>query len=84
MKSEYQLTEEQIIFSSVASIPTQLSDLTGGHGADVVFSSVSTDSNIARECWGGIASSGRFVDIGRKNVFKRSVLDSLPLHHGAS
>lgn len=82
--NEYDVTEEQVIFSSVKSIPARLSELTKGHGADVVFSSGSCDSNIARECWRGIAPFGRFVDFGRKNVLKRSVLDSLPLHRGAS
>ena len=81
---DYCLTEEQIIFSSVKSIPTRLSDLTKGHGADVVFCSGSSDSNIARECWRAIAPFGRFVDFGRKNVLKRSVIDSLPMHQGAS
>ena len=84
LKNEYGLTEKQVIFSSVKSIPARLSELTKGHGADVVFSSGSSDSNIARECWRGIAPFGRFVDFGRKNVLKRSVLDSLPLHRGAS
>lgn len=84
LTDNYHLAEEQIIFSSVKSIPLRLSDLTHGHGADVVFSSGSSDSNIARECWRGIAPFGRFVSFGRKNVLKRSVLDSLPLHHGAN
>lgn len=84
LKNEYDLTEKQVIFSSVKLIPARLSEPTKGHGADVVFSSGSSDSKIARECWRGIAPFGRFVDFGRKNVLKRSVLDSLPLHRGAS
>jgi len=84
MKADYHLAEEQIIFSSVKSIPARLSELTKGHGADIVFSSGSSDGNIARECWRGIAPFGRFIDFGRKNVLKRSVLDSLPLHRGAN
>ena len=82
--NDYRLTKEQIIFSSVKSIVARLSNLTKGHGADVIFSSGSSDSGIARECWRAIAPFGRFVDFGRKNVLRRSVLDSLPLHHGAS
>ena len=81
---EYALTEEQIIYSSEKSITERLSKLTKGHGADFVFSSGSSDSNIARECWRGIAPFGHFVNFGRKNVLKRGVIDSLPLQHGAT
>lgn len=84
IKNDHSLAKEQIIFSSVKSIPARLNHLTKGHGADVVFSSGSSDSNIARECWRGIAPFGRFVDFGRKNVLKRSVVDSLPMHRGAN
>lgn len=84
LKEEYHLAEEQIIFSSVKSIPARLKYLTKGHAADVVFSSGTSDTSIARECWRAIAPHGRFVDFGRKNVLKRSVIDSLPLHHGAN
>ena len=48
-----------------------------------MFGSGSSDSNIARECWRAIAPLGCFVDFGRKNVLKQSVIDSLPLHQGA-
>lgn len=37
IKIEYDLSEKQVIFSSVKSIPARLSELTKGHGADVVF-----------------------------------------------
>ena len=49
-----------------------------------MFGSGSSDSNIAREYWRAIAPFGHFVDFGRKNILKRSVIDSLPLHQGAS
>ena len=84
LREEFHLDEEQIIFSSVKSIPARLKYLTTGHAADVVFSSGASDTSIARECWRAIATHGRFVDFGRKNALKRSVIDSLPLHHGAS
>lgn len=84
VKNEYNLTDKQIIFSTVKSIPAHLSELTEGHGADIIFSSGLSNPNIARECWRGIAPFGRFVDFGRKNVLKRSVLDSVPMHRGAT
>ncbi len=84
IRQEYALPEEQIIHSSEKSITERLSKLTKGHGADFIFSSGSSDSNIARECWRGIAPFGHLVNFGRKNVLKRSVIDSLPLQHGAN
>ena len=84
MMANFPLAENQIIESSENSIPMRLRELTGGRGADVVFSTGSIDSGTARECWRYIAPFGRFADSGRKNVLKRNVLDSLPLHHGAT
>ncbi|KAL8749595.1 MAG: hypothetical protein Q9199_007590 [Rusavskia elegans] len=55
-----------------------------GHGIDVVFSCALSSSTVSHECWRHLAPIGRFVDCGRKNVLKRSVLDTLPLHTGAN
>jgi len=84
LKTEFGLTELQILLPSKISIPSQLNAVTGRRGADVVFSSGFVDASMARECWRWIAPFGRFVDSGRKNVLKRSVLDTVPLHRGAN
>ncbi|KAI4159807.1 MAG: hypothetical protein LQ342_006318 [Letrouitia transgressa] len=82
--AEFHLPREEIIKPSRESINSQLSALTGGHGVDVVFSCAFSSATVARECWRHLAPFGRFVDFGRKNVLKRSVLDTLPLHQGAN
>jgi acyl transferase domain-containing protein/NADPH:quinone reductase-like Zn-dependent oxidoreductase len=68
----------------VPSVASALSQLTKGHGADVVFSTgTSVETSSAREAWRCIARFGRFADAGRKDVLSRSAVDSLPLRAGA-
>ncbi|KAK6217897.1 hypothetical protein LQW54_003185 [Pestalotiopsis sp. IQ-011] len=70
--------------SDDTSVFEQLKDLVGADGADVVFSSVSADVNIAREAWRSIKRFGWFLSGGRKNVLRRSALDGVPVQRGAS
>ena len=81
---DFGLKDSQVLRPSELSVPSQLSAVSGGSSADVVFSSGFTDATTARECWRHIAPFGRFVDSGRKNVLKRSVVDTVPLHRGAN
>lgn len=80
---DYGLDERQILVTSDLPIISQLKESNGGRSPDVVFSSGSVDANVSRECWRYIAPFGRFVDSGRKNVLKRTHLDTCPLHRGA-
>lgn len=84
LKTEFSLSDSQILLPSEQSIGFQLKQAIGRSGADVIFSSGFVDASLARECWRDIAPFGRFVDTGRKNVLKRDVLDTLPLHRGAN
>ncbi|KAI1503395.1 KR domain-containing protein [Biscogniauxia marginata] len=78
------LSREQVILPSHGPIAARISQLTNGHGADVVFSDGSTvDPTVAHEAWRCIAQFGRFVDAGRKDVLSRSALDPVPLRRGA-
>lgn len=80
----FDLDERQVLMTSEKSIISQLKLSTGGRGPDVIFSSGSVNPHISRECWRHIEPFGRLVDSGRKNVLKRSSLDTLPLNRGAS
>ena len=82
--AQFNLPEKQVLLSTKASLSSQLRALTGREGVDVVFSSGFTRAHLAREAWRFIAPFGRFVDSGRKNVLKRSVMDTVPLHRGAN
>ncbi|KAL8779234.1 MAG: hypothetical protein Q9213_007041 [Squamulea squamosa] len=81
---ESYLANRQILCPSNQSIHSQMHTLTGGHGIDVVFSCAFFSSTVSRECSRHLALFDRFVDFDRKNVLKRSVLDTLPLHTGAN
>ena len=80
---EYGLPQSQVLANNPTAIEN-LSEINGGSGADIVFSSGSSDAGLAREAWRYIAPFGRFVDFGRKNVLKRSTLDTVPIHRGAN
>lgn len=84
LKAKFSLSDSQILLFSEHSIEFQLKTATGRSGADVVFSSGFVDASLARECWRDIAAFGRFVNIGRKNVLKKDVIDTVPLHRGAN
>lgn len=81
--AQYSTPRNQVHTTIDTTIPTQIGSITNGRGIDVVFSCAYTDGAISRECWRHITPFDRFVDFGRKNILKRSVLDTLPLHQGA-
>ncbi|KAG8164230.1 hypothetical protein KVR01_006148 [Diaporthe batatas] len=79
------LDQRQILGPGGGAVSTQLGRLTGGRGADVVFSTGSSvDTGSASEAWRHIAPFGRFVDAGRKHVLDRGALDTVPFARGAS
>ncbi|KMU81132.1 lovastatin nonaketide synthase [Coccidioides immitis RMSCC 3703] len=63
---------------------TQIDEIFGPRGIDVIFCSGQSSPGIVRECWRRIAPFGRAIACGRKNVLKRSVLDTVPLNHGGT
>ena len=82
--ARFSLSKEQVLLSTRGSLSSQLQAVTGREGVDVVFSSGFTNAHLAREAWRSIAPFGRFIDSGRKNVLKRSAMDTVPLHRGAN
>lgn len=81
--SSFQLTKDQVILTlDPLLFLTRIEGLSCR--IDVVFSCAYADSHSSRESWRHIAPFGRFVNFGRKNVLKCNVLDTLPLHRGAS
>ncbi|KAK7920443.1 hypothetical protein PG985_008465 [Apiospora marii] len=85
LQKAFGLNEQQIIRPSQGPISTCIESLMRGSGADVVFSyggSVSPTST--SESWRCIARFGRFIDAGRKDVLRRTTLDTTPQARGAS
>ncbi|KAH7012592.1 uncharacterized protein B0I36DRAFT_399271 [Microdochium trichocladiopsis] len=66
------------------SIFQRLTELTNGHGADIVFSGGSSvNTGMAAEAWRQIAPSGRFIDSGTKDISTHAGLDTTPFNRGA-
>ena len=80
---QYGLLQSQVLVNDPLVVE-RLRESSGGVNADIVFSSGSSDAGLAREAWRYIAPFGRFIDFGRKNVLKRSSLDTVPIHRGAN
>ena len=80
---QYGLPQSQVL-AKTPLVVDYLSEIKGGSGANIVFSCQSSDAGLAREAWRRIAPFGRFVDFGRKNALKRSILDTIPIHRSAN
>ncbi|KAK1979528.1 fatty acid synthase [Colletotrichum cereale] len=79
----YGLTKQQVL-SSPKEVHSFLGSGVGHRGVDVVYGSGWSPHWLSREAWRSIATSGRFVDSGRKKVLNRQSLDTVPFHRGAS
>lgn len=78
----YQLPEDHIFYSRDTSFADGISRMTQGRGVDVVLNSLSGDALVAS--WESIASYGRFVEIGRKDIDSRGLLPMYPFIKNAS
>ncbi|KAK8062454.1 hypothetical protein PG997_014551 [Apiospora hydei] len=84
LQSQLGLPISQVILPSQGPVSEHLERLTSGHGADVVFSASSVDTEDAHEAWRCIARFGRFLESGRKHNLRCSVIDGIPTQRGAS
>ncbi|RDW80312.1 lovastatin diketide synthase LovF [Coleophoma cylindrospora] len=80
----FNLPAENVIPQLDPSLMMRLKERTGGRAADVIFSSAYVSPTVGHECWRQIAAFGRFIEIGRKTGLRRSALDPIPTHRGAS
>ncbi|PVH98499.1 KR-domain-containing protein, partial [Periconia macrospinosa] len=79
----FDLPSENVIPHLDYNLMAKLKALTGGRPADVVFSSSYVSPTVAQGCWREIATFGRFIETGRKNVLKRGALHTVPTNRGA-
>jgi acyl transferase domain-containing protein/NADPH:quinone reductase-like Zn-dependent oxidoreductase len=82
LAAQYGLPRNQVALMS--SVEHSRGKFSGGMEFDVVFSSGWVNPTTAREAWRHLAPFGRFIDCGRKNVLSRTILDTIPIHRGAS
>ncbi|KAI0813402.1 putative polyketide synthase [Xylaria sp. FL0064] len=68
----YGIDRERILNSRDLSFRDDIQQLTGGKGVDVVLNSLAGDALIAS--WECVAPYGRFVEIGKKDIFSHQKL----------
>lgn len=79
---EYGIPEDHIFYSRDTSFSNNIMRATGHKGVDVVLNSLAGDSLVAS--WECIASYGRFIEIGKKDVLSNSNLPMYPFRKNAS
>lgn len=68
----YGIPEDHIFYSRNASFAQGIKRMTQGRGVDVVLNSLSDDLLMAS--WDSVASFGRFVEIGKKDIYSHAKL----------
>ncbi|KAH8690541.1 polyketide synthase [Talaromyces proteolyticus] len=82
LMEEYQIPEDHIFYSRDTSFAKGVMLKTKGRGVDVVINSLAGE--ILRASWQCIASYGRFVDIGNKDILSNSSLPMTQFGRNAS
>lgn len=78
----YQIQEDHIFYSRNTSFAQGIMRMTKNHGVDVVLNSLSGSGLIAS--WECIASFGRFIEIGKKDIYARGKLPMFQFDKNAS
>ena len=78
----YGVDESHILYSRDTTFAKGIKRLTDGRGVDVVLNSLSGESLIAS--WNCVASYGRFVEIGKRDILANSSLPMLPFNRGVT
>jgi acyl transferase domain-containing protein/NADPH:quinone reductase-like Zn-dependent oxidoreductase/ubiquinone/menaquinone biosynthesis C-methylase UbiE len=78
----YGIGEDHIFSSRDTSFGAGIMAATNGKGVDVVLNSLA--GNLLKESWNCIASYGRFIEIGKRDIEQNKCLDMAPLARAAS
>ncbi|KAI9737711.1 MAG: hypothetical protein M1818_005715 [Claussenomyces sp. TS43310] len=76
LMKEYQIPEDRIFFSRDTSFSSQIQAATKGRGVDVVLNSLAGDALLAT--WQCLASFGRFIEIGKRDIVGNTRLEMAP------
>lgn len=68
----YGIHEDHIFYSRNANFAQGIKRMTQGKGVDVVLNSLSNDLLMAS--WDSVASFGRFVEIGKRDIYSHAKL----------
>jgi NADPH:quinone reductase-like Zn-dependent oxidoreductase len=78
----YGIPADHISSSRDVSFASKIMAQTGGKGVDVVLNSLAGE--LLKASWDCIASFGRFIEIGRRDIEQNKSLDMAPLRRAAS
>jgi NADPH:quinone reductase-like Zn-dependent oxidoreductase len=73
---QYQVPEDHIFYSRDNSFAQGIKSMTDGRGVDVVLNSLAGEGLVAS--WEIIAPYGRFIEIGKKDIWSRRKLPMFP------
>ena len=82
LMEHYGIPEDHIFYSRDISFAKGIQRVTRGRGVDVVINSLAGSSLMAS--WECIASYGRFIEIGKKDILSNSNLPMLPFRKNTS
>jgi NADPH:quinone reductase-like Zn-dependent oxidoreductase len=78
----YGIPEDNIFSSRTDEFANAIMRKTNGRGVDIILNSL--PGELMRASWGCIAPFGRFIEIGKRDVFERSSLSMGPFGANAS
>jgi NADPH:quinone reductase-like Zn-dependent oxidoreductase len=82
LMKRYGIPATHIFSSRDTSFAKGVKRLTDGHGADVIFNSLSGEELVAS--WECIAAYGRFIEIGKKDILAQNTLPMFPFRRNVS
>ena len=82
LMNEYKIPEDRIFFSRDTSFASQIKTITKGQGVDVILNSLAGDALLAT--WQCLASFGRFVEIGKRDIVNNTRLEMAPFSKNIS
>ncbi|KAJ5345682.1 hypothetical protein N7452_003686 [Penicillium brevicompactum] len=77
----YGIPEDHVFYSRDATFAQQIKRATVGRGVDVVLNSLGGE--LLRHSWSCIATLGRFIELGKRDIFGNGRLDMKPFTGGS-
>lgn len=82
LMNQYHIPEDRILYSRDTSFAKAIKLLTQGQGVDIVLNSLAGESLVAS--WECLAPYGRFIEIGKKDIYSRNELPMYPFARNTS
>ena len=82
LMSEYNIPDDQIFFSRDLSFADCIKTATNGNGVDVVLNSLA--GSALQATWECVASFGRFIEIGKRDIVTNSTIEMAKFNDSAT